>query len=244
MTSVAPDLPRVRPGTPKPDDVRAQLRRMFRHRAFSRSARLRRFLEFVVETALDGRAHELKEFTVAVNAFDKDESFDPRIDPIVRVEAGRLRQRIDEYYQDHPEDRILVRLRKRGYRPVMRWMKPSDRVNGAVSKSTIAVLDFDDLTPDKHHAHIAKVIPERIATLLPQMTALRPTGTVGKFRADYLLKGSVQHTSRRIRVMASVLRQADGAQVWSDTFDRRLTDDIFDLQDELAAAIASRLRVS
>lgn len=187
---------------------------------------------------------------MAIHAFDKDDSFDSRIDPIVRVEAGRLRQRVEEYYKENPGDRILIRLRKRGYRPILRWMKPSDRVDhdgippGASGrrKPTIAVLDFEDLT-DGRRDQLSKAIPERVRTLLPASANLQPTGKThahdGRIRADFLLRGSVQRNGRRVRVIASVLRGNDGIQVWSQTFDRRLADDPFELQDDVAQAIAS-----
>src|SRR5690606_11218813 len=94
--------------------VREQLRRILAHPSFKRSERLCRFLQFVVDRALEGKGQDVKEYTIGLHVFDKDASFDPRTDPIVRVEAGRLRQRLAEYYASHPSDRILILLRQRG----------------------------------------------------------------------------------------------------------------------------------
>ena len=60
---------------------------------------MRRFLQLVVCEALGGRAGDLKEYPIGVAVFDRPASFDPSIDPIVRVEARRLRAKLDNYYQ-------------------------------------------------------------------------------------------------------------------------------------------------
>jgi serine/threonine-protein kinase len=63
----------------------------------SSAERLKRFLRFIVEETLDNRAGELKEYVVAVQVFEKEDSFDPRTDPLVRVQARRLRARLTQY---------------------------------------------------------------------------------------------------------------------------------------------------
>ena len=79
-----------------PDDaaVRQQLERVLASSTFQQAARLKRFLRFIVEETLDSRAGELKEYVVAVQVFEKEDSFDPRTDPLVRVQARRLRARL------------------------------------------------------------------------------------------------------------------------------------------------------
>jgi tetratricopeptide (TPR) repeat protein len=65
---------------------------------FSRAERQRRFLEYVVRKAVDGRSDELKEYPIGVSVYDRPAGYDPREDPIVRVEASRLRARLREFY--------------------------------------------------------------------------------------------------------------------------------------------------
>jgi len=106
--------------------VRNQLAKILASESFSRSDRSSRFLRFIVEHVLDGKTEPLKEYVIGVEVFDKEESFDPRVDAIVRVEAGRLRTRIKEYYgeegRSHP---VRIELAKRGYVPVFRYL-PSE----------------------------------------------------------------------------------------------------------------------
>jgi hypothetical protein len=98
--------------------VRAQLDRILASAPFADAERARSFLRFVVERTLEGRNGEIKEFVIAVEAFGRNTSFDPKTDPIVRVEAGRLRDRLNSYYEDEGDtDSVLISLPKGGYVP-------------------------------------------------------------------------------------------------------------------------------
>src|ERR1700679_1473970 len=66
---------------------------------FVQSDRQQRFLKFIVTETLAGRTDRLKGYTIAVEVFDRDVSFDPAVDAIVRVEASRLRAKLREYYE-------------------------------------------------------------------------------------------------------------------------------------------------
>jgi len=79
---------------------------------------MRRFLTFAVERSLAGEVDRLKESVIGVEVFDRDPAYDPKIDPIVRTEAHRLREKIREYYErEGRDDRVLISLPKGGYVP-------------------------------------------------------------------------------------------------------------------------------
>jgi hypothetical protein len=80
---------------PTPDEVRAQLERMTASDDFNRSPQLGAFLRFVVESVLQGKSDRIKAYTIGVDVLRRDAKFDPQLDPIVRVEATRLRRTID-----------------------------------------------------------------------------------------------------------------------------------------------------
>ena len=80
------------------DSVRLQLERMLGSQAFSNAPSLSRFLRHLVEHSLEGSSDQLKEYSLGVDVFDRGESFDPRTDTIVRVQARRLRCKLKEYY--------------------------------------------------------------------------------------------------------------------------------------------------
>ena len=100
--------------------IHAELDRILSSATFIRSKRLGRFLRFTVEQCLEGRQNSLKEYLVGVEVFNKLETFDPRIDSIVRVEARRLRSKLERYYQtEGREDQIVIQFRKGSYVPMI-----------------------------------------------------------------------------------------------------------------------------
>src|SRR5262249_10802868 len=100
------------------DRARAQLDRILASATFSDAERASKFLRFVVESALDGHSNAIKESVIGVEVLGRSPSFDPKTDPIVRVEAGRLRARLSTYYQNEGKtDPILISLPKGGYLP-------------------------------------------------------------------------------------------------------------------------------
>ncbi|HYL77478.1 MAG TPA: tetratricopeptide repeat protein [Bryobacteraceae bacterium] len=95
-----------------------------------------RFLRFISSKALDGQSDDLKEYAIALEVFDKDDSFDPRIDPVVRSEARRLRAKLAEYYETADgDDKVLIELPKGAYAPIF-LERPS---NGAASERSRAI---------------------------------------------------------------------------------------------------------
>src|SRR5580698_5168210 len=125
------------------DVVRQELKRVLVSKAFRQVNRLPRFLTFIVEETLAGRGDLLKEYPVGVEVFGKESSFDPRMDPIVRVQARRLRIRLATYYRDEGYgDDIIIELPKGGYTPTFRRAESIiKRPAGAslVSRNTVMI---------------------------------------------------------------------------------------------------------
>jgi len=102
----------------EPSRVHAQLDRILTSPAFSDAGRASSFLRFIVTHTLEGRQSEIKESVIAVDVLGRSSSFDSKTDPIVRVEAGRLRDRLREYYAHHATaDDVLISVPKGGYVP-------------------------------------------------------------------------------------------------------------------------------
>lgn len=109
----------------EPSLIRAELDRVLASPVFSQSARLRRFLRYVVECAVNGQSGEIKEYSLALEVFDRPPSFDPRLDPIVRVEGGRVRQKLARYYESLGAGNPLrIELPKGSYAPVFTSLGP------------------------------------------------------------------------------------------------------------------------
>ncbi len=106
---------------PTPAQIRAQRDRIMASKGFSGSKRQSAFLGYVVNAALEGQTDRLKEFTLGIEVFEKDETFDPSIDSIVRVEASRLRSKLSEYYVGVGQaDSVRIDVPKGHYVPVFR----------------------------------------------------------------------------------------------------------------------------
>ena len=95
------------PGVPRAsaEDVHAALGRLSTSPVFAGAERMRRFLQLVVEETIAGNPASLKEYRIGVDVFDRGQTFDPRTDTIVRVEARRLRKKLDEYLRWHGQGR-------------------------------------------------------------------------------------------------------------------------------------------
>src|SRR5712692_300122 len=100
--------PDGRPGVPIDAEVRSQLERILGSELFRRSERLSVFLRFVTEQTLDGRGAGLKEQVLGSELYGKGIEFDGSADPIVRVDARRLRDKLREYYAEFPRDPIII----------------------------------------------------------------------------------------------------------------------------------------
>ena len=104
------------PARPSAAEVRAALERVLASRCFEQAARSSGFLRFVVEQTLAGQGDRLKGYTIGVEVFGRPADFDAQTDPLVRVEAGRLRRRLIEYYSDEGrDDRVRIDLPRGSY---------------------------------------------------------------------------------------------------------------------------------
>jgi TolB-like protein len=101
---------------PTATEITAALERILSSRCFAHATRASDFLRFVVEKTLAGKRAELKGYTIAIHVFGRPEDFDAKTDPLVRVEALRLRQRLTEYYAgEGSAERVKLDLPRGGY---------------------------------------------------------------------------------------------------------------------------------
>jgi predicted ATPase len=110
------DTPDATAQPPSPEAVRAQLQRIVASAAFASAPSLCRLLEHLVEHALSGQSEPVKEYAIAVDVFERRPSFDPRTDTIVRVQARRLRGKLESYYAlEGRADPVIVEVAKGRY---------------------------------------------------------------------------------------------------------------------------------
>jgi len=176
--------------------VRAALARMLASPIFSQAERLQRLLRFLVAYTLEGRADLLKGYTIGVEVFDRDASFDPGADSIVRVEAGRLRAKLREYYDTEgasdpirlelPKGTYAVRVERLapaarsepGARPAPSQAAPAGRKAGLAAdprtedKPSLAVLPFANMSSDPEQGYFADGITEDLTTEFSKLSGL------------------------------------------------------------------------
>jgi hypothetical protein len=140
-----------------PQMIRAQVGRILASESFVRSRRMQRFLEFIVEETLAGRADQLGEYAIGTAVFDRGSDFEPAGDPIVRNDARRLRLKLLEYYcQGHPRpaDHVLIDVPKGSYVPVFLAVSSRDgwEMPAAGFAHRVAVLPLEVLSAAPHGA--------------------------------------------------------------------------------------------
>src|SRR5207247_7515659 len=174
---VAKARPGVVPDRDEGRPVREQLERILSSTTFQQVDRLKRFLTFIVQEAIGGRKNELKEYVIGVQVFGKEESFDPRTDPIVRVQARRLRAKLVSYYRgEGRDDELIIDLPKGGYAPVFRRRETPvllrRSIGGAfVSRNTVAILRFADHSVGRDLEYICRGVRDEIVHHLARLSS-------------------------------------------------------------------------
>jgi len=200
---------------------------------------------------LRGEKNKLKEYVIGVEVFDRGEGFDPGHDAIVRVQARKLREKLDDFYQtEGVEDPVRIQCPKGGYVPSFgAWIAPSAH--------TIAVLPFVNLSPENDSSYFCDGLTEELMHVLAGVRELRVVARTSSFQfrssnedvrkigralnADLILEGSVRLAGEQLRVTARLASAAEGIQLWSRRYDRKL-EHVFQIQDEIAGAIVTTLQ--
>lgn len=125
MTQLEP-IKKVQPDTA---DIRAALERIVASPGLKKSPQLATFLTFVVDETLAGRGDRIKAYNIAADALGRSSDFDPQNDPIVRVEAGRLRRALQHYYANGGAgDPVVIEMPRGHYVPEFRRNKSGRRI--------------------------------------------------------------------------------------------------------------------
>ena len=240
--------------------VRKQLERILANSEFAQSERMCRFLRLAVEYSLGNRAGELKEYLIGVEVFDRP-AFDPRVDPIVRVEARRLRSKLEKYYEgEGARDEILIALPKGGYAAVFASRQAETRKQSVrPADATIAVVPFSNLSPGGDWDYFSDGLTQELIHGLTRVQGLRVVAwnsavqlrgatydihAIGKqLSVAAVLTGSVRRAGSRVRISVQLIDTGTNYYLWSETYDREL-DDLLQIQDQIGRAIVGALRIT
>jgi len=210
------------------NQIRLELERILHSRVFVHSHRIRRFLQFVVEECLDARHHRLKEYLIGMEVFNREESFDPRVDSIVRVEARRLRAKLEEYYDSEGAvSELRIHLRKGSYVPVF---ETASRARMMVSPATasrawrpsviVAPFALSDGAPaslaDDIHRHlIHHLTRSEVLQVVARQNGSSHDGVRDGVRSDFQLTGSLGMEGNVPRLLLQLLDTSEQSYVWS-----------------------------
>jgi TolB-like protein len=174
----------------------------------------------------------------------------------INFSINQIREALED---DAEKPRYVETLPRRGYRFVAQVEEVNEDAAGTSTQASIAVLPFANMSADPENEFFADGITEEIINALTRIEELRVAACRSAFsfkgkhvdlriigerlNVKTILEGSVRRAGSRVRIMAQLINVADGYHLWAESYDRELKE-IFEVQDEVALAIVSRLKVT
>ena len=253
-------------GAPSATLVREQLGKLLSSAQLANAERLSSLLRFIVEETLNGHGSQLKEARIGLDVFGRrPDSYDPAIDPIVRVQMGRLRIEASRVLQAAgAADHVRIDIPVGSYVPVFEtargglpWHGQSARRRVA-DDLRIAVLPIVNMSPEagepvllrRTHrgAHQPPGADSSASSRRPNIEFSVQGRGPGHSRSGQLLdvskvlEGSVRKAGNRIRVTVQLINVADGCHLWSERYEGDLTD-IFAIHEQISTAVQRALQM-
>ncbi len=229
--------------------VKDQLERILASGEFRRSVKLSNFLRFTVDQALTGEPGSAKECLIGMHIFGRRPDYDPATDPIVRVEARRLRRKLASYYANGGRhDPLRIDVPKGAYRPVF-----ESQSTAPDERHSIAVLPFSDRSAAHEFESLADGLTVRLIARLAVFQDLSVVSSTSVFQyknrcvdardigrdldVHLILEGSLRSDAGRFRCDTQLVSTADGKHRWAGSFDCGELDR-FAVEDQFADVIA------
>lgn len=252
-------------------EIRAELQRVLDSSQFDASERNRRFLEYVIEEKLAGRAGRIKAYTIATQVFGRDVNFDPQLDPVVRMEARRLRRSLERFYlTDGKNSSLRIAMPKGGYVPEFRHLTIEDTFNvraialqspGTPSPeacvASVTVTTFDAEGDESIFLHFNRGFTDQLVVGLSRFGEIsvfeqgairrgepaRPRHWLqAESGIDFVLGGSTALFDGVLNIKAMLTLASTGRVIWARTFERKLgSGDLLQIRDDVANMIVRAL---
>ena len=257
------------PLPPPADEIRAELARVLASDEFASSARLREMLRYLVDEALAGRAGKLKGYRIAVDVFGRGADFDADADPLVRIQAGRLRRALDRYYGNAGGGNPLrIAVPKGGYVPTFTAVPGGVSPRHASAEAAppvaagpapaVAVLPFQSLSSDPEQAYFAEGLAAELTLALTRFDGMAVIARQSSLQyrddlpdlprigrelgARYLVLGSVQRLGTAMRIDASLVEATTQEVLWSERYGFDVAArDLFSVQDDIAQKVSAQV---
>ena len=194
--------------SPSVPEIRNAVERILSQPEFQNSKRLRAFLRFVTDTTLEGRGETLKAVAIAIAVFGRDETFDAHANPLVRVEATRLRKALRSYYEQRGENDVVeISLPVGSYVPIFKYriVKTSDPDLTALHPSEQGTTSEsrDDLMPPVK-ARPAWYLPMGVGAIVATITFAGVLGLLNLIQGSLFQPASVEPSARASIIVADV----------------------------------------
>jgi len=240
--------------------VDSELKRLLGCREFRGSKALSELLSYCVEQTLANNPQQLKEYWIGVNVFRRGDDFDPAADPIVRVQARRLRHKLEAHYRSNPGHGVRIALRKGAYLADFQVSPAQHNGNGFPDGSAItsvAVLPIADLNSDPENRSFCEGLMDELihalaegkelmvvarTSLLQYRNTLIDIRDIGaQLHADAIIEGSVVREASRRRVSIRLIDARTGYALLSWQADAS-TGDALAAQENVAHTFASNMK--
>jgi adenylate cyclase len=244
--------------------VLRQVERILSSGDFDASPRSKELLRFIVEETLAGRGGEITQSAIATRVFRRREDFDPAVDPIVRIQAGRLRRSLERYYLlSGKHDTLRISLPRGTYVPTFRAppeTEPPAAREPVADPAAVAALDsdwpcvvihpFEPERPGPEHAALAARVAEEVAFELGRHGDVRTLrqGDLDQLppsrRASvrFSVGGRLREVNGELRVTAQLVDRATGELLWGDEYHTRPGPGRWSgSSDDVARVIAARV---
>ncbi|MBQ4132124.1 MAG: hypothetical protein IJD04_00105 [Desulfovibrionaceae bacterium] len=247
------------------DEVRSQRQKIISSSDFAKSKQLQNFLNYIIEAKLANNEHLLKGYTIGVECFSLGKDFDSTLSSLVRTEAIRLRNKLREYYHNHPDDPVLIEIPKGQYAPVFKRNSSAPHRAFSIPNSknyqiSILLLPFTNLNMQTESDIFLSGIYEELSagfTHFPDLAVITPSyiqrmDQSGKqdisslaieTDAKFILSGSGYMEKNACKLFITLKNAHTYTNVWSDKF-VGIADDreaLFKLQEDMGKNIIFQL---
>lgn len=253
------------------EQVHSQLDTLFRSPDFTASTRLKDFLRYVCNETLQGRGNQIKAYSIAVAVFGRPDNFDPMLDPIVRVEAGKLRKLLEHYYLIHTQDQVIIQIPIGTYIPVFTPGNPGS-ASWATDLESILKIDTKsvgggpvqekrpllllvppvNLSGNQEYTQLSMGLVEDMLMYMRGSKKLDIRVVPSSCREEdeylnaahtgFIIHGQIQATQSQVRVYITLTSAKDNTRLWTEKYSHPIESlDILEFQEHIARRASALL---
>ncbi len=245
---------------PSQEDISHQLESMLGSPDFNASPQQSALLKYVVSQTLAGKADRIKGYTVATEVFGRRSDFDQSIDPIVSIQASRLRQAMAQYYDTAGiNDPIRIDIPKGTYVPSFSEQDPNNspiaaeqpaQATATATWPTVQIRPLTNLTADPQDEHLSIGLAAELAHALGHYREIRVFEAMHRDRKspspemdfNFIIEGHVRRDPAGIKVAISLCDARKGIQIWSGKYQGDFeTAKMISFQEKVAVEVAARI---